>query len=404
MNLLRDGIENESVQETDQVVKLTVDGQTSSYKVYRVRLEDLYFNDQNDRIATFISKYKSENGENSLKRDDLIKYNTIIHRFIEESNKDRLRQTQDNIQLLGQQKYGIVLRDGRIIDGNRRYTCLRNLSKQSEKFSYFETVILDKDFEHSAKQIKMLELQIQIGAEERVDYDPVDRLVGIYRDIDENGLLTIEEYARSTNTKESIVKKDLEVARLIVEYLESIKAPKKYYIAREQKIDGPIRELYNALGNIKDEDKKERFKYIAFSNLLMKPDDDMTRFIRNLKNITKSVYFEEFIDKEEDIAEEILDSIPDDSEDISDDIAKCRGQKEYKEKLNRTMEVMTQKEKVKKTHDAPVKMLETAVDSLKSIDLKLLARFDEEKIDEMKNNIEVIEELVDEIKEAISNV
>ncbi|WP_278244250.1 hypothetical protein [Lachnobacterium bovis] len=29
-----------------------------------------------------------------------------------------------------------------------------------------------------AKQIKMLELQIQIGSEERVDYDPIDRLVG----------------------------------------------------------------------------------------------------------------------------------------------------------------------------------------------------------------------------------
>lgn len=63
MNLLKDGIENESVQLTSQVVKLTVDGITSNYQVYRVRLDNLYFNDQNDRIATWISQYKAEYGE-----------------------------------------------------------------------------------------------------------------------------------------------------------------------------------------------------------------------------------------------------------------------------------------------------------------------------------------------------
>ncbi|WP_051604792.1 hypothetical protein [Lachnobacterium bovis] len=176
MNLLKDGIENESVQLTSQVVKLTVDGITSNYQVYRVRLDNLYFNDQNDRIATWISQYKAEYGEDSLSRDDLQHYNDVIQEFIEKSNPERIKQTQENIKLLNQQKYGVVLNDGRIIDGNRRYTCLRNLSKESDNFNYFETVVLEKDFEHSAKQIKMLELQIQIGSEERVDYDPIDRL------------------------------------------------------------------------------------------------------------------------------------------------------------------------------------------------------------------------------------
>lgn len=402
MNLLKEGIANESVQLTQQVVKLTVDGVTSNYPVYRVRLDDLYFNDQNDRIATWISQYKSEHGEDSLTREDTNHYNDVIHSFIEKSNPDRIKQTQENIKLLNQQKYGVVLNDGRIIDGNRRYTCLRNLSKESDNFNYFETVILEKDFEHSAKQIKMLELQIQIGSEERVDYDPIDRLVGIYRDIDEYGLLSVEEYARSTNQKNAAVRKELDIARLLVEFLEAIKAPKQYYLARELQLDGPIRELYTALNNIADEDKKQEFKYIAFVNLLMKPDDDMTRYIRNLKGISKSVYLDEFIDKEEDIAETLIDSLPEGGKVNSDVISKLRTDEGAKETLNRTMSVVGNKVKVKETRDKPNQMVKNAIDSLESIDIEIIRRLTDEQIDDMKANLEKLLELYKKINEAVN--
>lgn len=402
MNLLRDGIENESVQLTPQVVKLTVDGITSNYPVYRVRLDNLFFNDQNDRIATWISQYRAEYGEDSLSRDDLEHYNAVIQEFIEKSNPDKLKQTQENIRLLNQQKYGVVLNDGRIIDGNRRFTCLRNLSKDSDNFSYFETVILEKDYEHSAKQIKMLELQIQIGAEERVDYDPIDRLVGIYRDIIDNRLLTEEEYARSTNQKVAAVKKELEIAKLLVEFLEAIKAPKQYYLARELQLDGPIRELYGALNNIVDEDKKQEFKYIAFVNLLMKPDEDMTRFIRNLKGISKSVYLDEFIDQEEEIAEAILDDLPENGKVNSDVISSVRSDMTTKDDLKRTMTVVGSKVKVKETRDKPNQMVKDAIDSLKAIDTEIIKRLTDEQLEDMKSNIECLAELLETIKEAVN--
>lgn len=401
MNLLKDGIANESVQMTQQMVKLTVDGVTDNYPVYRVRLCNLFFNDQNDRIATWISQYKAENGENSLKMDDIEKYNSIIHGFIEKSNLDKMKQTQENIKLLNQQKYGVVLNDGRIIDGNRRFTCLRNLSKESDNFSYFETVILEKDYEQSAKQIKMLELQIQIGSEERVDYDPIDRLVGVYRDIEENRLLTEDEYARSTNQKTSVVKKELDIAKLLVEFLEAIKAPKQYYLARELQLDGPIRELYTALNNIQDEDKRQSFKYIAFTNLLSKPDDDMTRFIRNLKGISKSVYLDEFIEKEEEIAEEVLDSLPEEGKVNSEVISNIRKDEDTKDSLKRTMTVVSSKVKVKETRDKPNQMIKNAIDALDSIDTEIVKKLTDEQIEDMKSNLERLQELLTEIKEVL---
>ncbi len=402
MNLLKEGIACEKVQLTDQVVKMTVDGVTSNYPVYRVSLDSLYFNDQNDRIATWISQYKAEHGDISLTKDNINFYNDIIHSFIEQSNPDRMKQTQENIKLLNQQKYGVVLNDGRIIDGNRRFTCLRNLSKESDNFNYFETVILERDYEHSAKQIKMLELQIQIGSEERVDYDPIDRLVGIYRDIDVNKLLTEDEYARSTNQKKSVVKKDLEVARLLAEFLNAIKAPNQFYIARELQLDGPIRELYAALNNVVDEDKKQELKYIAFANLLMKPDEDMTRFIRNLKGISKSVYLDEFISNEEEIAEAVLDDLPDDGKVNSEIIAKCRTDETTKDEFKRTMTVVDTKVRAKETRDKPNQMVKNAIDALNSIDIEIIKRLTDEQIEDMQANLEQLEEIYKKVKEAVN--
>src|SRR5659263_247062 len=60
-------------------------------------------------------------------------YNNIIHEFITESNRDAIKKTQTNIKLVGQQESGVVLSDGRIIDGNRRFTCLRNIQKETGK-------------------------------------------------------------------------------------------------------------------------------------------------------------------------------------------------------------------------------------------------------------------------------
>ena len=66
----------------------------------------------------------------SISMQDVEKYNDMIQGFITKSNPDKLKQTEKNIELIGQQKYGVVLTDGRIIDGNRRFSCLRNLSKK----------------------------------------------------------------------------------------------------------------------------------------------------------------------------------------------------------------------------------------------------------------------------------
>ena len=228
MNLLKEGLEQRVVEKTTMTRKLTVDGLTKAYPVYKIRLDWLFYNDQNDRIATWISQYKAQHGGQAPDISRREEYNNIIEQFIVESNPDAIRKTQSNIEMVDQREAGVVLADGRIIDGNRRFTCLRRMSAKNPRFNYFEAVILDRNIESSAKQIKLLELSIQHGEESKVDYNPIDRLVGIYTDIVETHLLTPTEYAASTNESETDVNRRVEIAKLMVEFLEFINAPNSF--------------------------------------------------------------------------------------------------------------------------------------------------------------------------------
>lgn len=402
MNLLQNGVEQELVIKTDRATKLTVDGITETYPIYQVRLDALYYNDQNDRIATWISQYKNDNNMDVIDKSDIESYNALIHDFITKSNPDKLKATQKNISFIGQQKYGVVLNDGRIIDGNRRFTCLRNLAANDSKFNYFETVILNKDIENNAKQIKMLELHIQIGEEARVDYDPIDRLVGIYNDIVKNKLLTVHEYAISVGAQnDNEVQKQVELSVLLAEFLEAINAPGQFYIARDLNVAGPLHELQAILKKIKNEDQREEVKYAVFTNFLLQPDGDMTRFIRQLKIVASSNYLEEFIEKELEIAEVVLDSIPEEGKVNKEVIDKVRDNEEVKSELKKTMDIITNKAKATATKDKPNQILIKAVDSIETIDQQILKKLTDEQKADIKENLAALEALIEELREAI---
>lgn len=92
--------------------------------VYRIPLKYLYYND-NGRISTEIAEYKGK----ITPVPDIVNpsYNNLVAKIIESGNKNALKRTQKSIEESGQQVYGWVLDDGRVIDGNRRLTALRNI-------------------------------------------------------------------------------------------------------------------------------------------------------------------------------------------------------------------------------------------------------------------------------------
>lgn len=265
--------------------KLSLQGQIKIFDVYRIPLEFLRYNKKNGRIATYVSQYIDEGNE--FPKDNLVEFNDIIENYIERSNPDALKKTKRNIQIMSQTEPAVVLSNGIVLDGNRRFTSLRQLSREGAgaEFNYLEAVILDERL-YTEKDIKRLELNLQHAVESRVDYNPIDRLVDIYRDlISDKSNFTVEEYSRETHLSIKKVKDEVELAQLMLDYLEYINQPLKFYIARDQKIDGPLREVQKIIKSSKlNPDRIDDAKEYLFLNI-MSLDGDITRKIRELKQV-----------------------------------------------------------------------------------------------------------------------
>lgn len=382
--------EDSRVIKTGATRKLNIGGVTKNYDVYAVPLELLFYNDQNDRIATWLSQYSVEDEFNN----DREKYNNRIENFIEESNPKALNKTKNNIKAIGQNIPGIILNDGRIIDGNRRFTCLRQLHRENiYDYGYFETIILEGGIANE-KQIKILELTIQHGEDGKIDYNPIDKLVGLYRDVVLNELLTIEEYAQSTNIKTKDAKKELRIALLMAEFLEFIGRPNQFYLAREWDINGPLREIDGALQKEKDEDRKEDIMLVMFTNLLIKPNQDMTRYLRTVKNlVADSEFGSDYLEDQLENTEKVLDLMnEDDNPDISYNTV--RGNQELIYTFANSTELFEEKIKISQVRNKPLTLLEDCEKRIKDIDIHIIYRLDEDEQYEIKEKIKVLQNLL----------
>lgn len=391
---------NDLVQETERSEKLVIDGISNVYSVYRIKLDCLYYNDQNDRIATWISKYESEKGPLDVNSPD---YNNLIHDMIKESNLDAFNKTKKNIGIFGQRVFGVVLSDGRIIDGNRRFTCLRELSKEDPKFNYFDAVIISHSYDdaNGKKIIKALELEMQHGTEKPVDYDPVNRLVGVYRDLIEDGhSFEPKEYARCINQKESDVRKSMELAKLMVDYLEFIHAPKQFYIAVNQNINGPLNEMYSILKKVTDPEEHEQYKQWMFAAMLY-GEGDVTRVIRKYRKIAEDGASDIFIKEQDDIVCETIDKIDSVKEPMSQAIISevIQSDKELRTQVKNSIERESDRVGAKSARSAPIELVDGAISKLSVIDDVQLTIV--EKKDELRVKLDELLKLVKKWQECL---
>ena len=261
------------------------------WNVYRVKISELHYNEENGRIATWISTYTSDPKNpplNTLSRED---FNNVIEGFIRLSNKkESLKNLEQDIKKKTQLNPGVILTDGTIVSGNRRFTALRSLYKEDadDKYEYFECFIVDYPESKQAKEfVKLIETKTQFGIVTEEDYNPIDRLVTIYKYLinPETKIWTIKEYAKKIGIKESDAENLYYRAAVLVDYLNFIGQPNAFHIARIKKLDGPIAELpalYKKLITTKPEEW-DRIKILFYSE--MQKPGDRTRSIRNLKTI-----------------------------------------------------------------------------------------------------------------------
>lgn len=293
MNLLEKAVANK-LRKTGEKKKLSMRNQVDDkYDVYEIPLNLLYYNDQNGRINTLYKKYRAIHGLISPEPGNS-EYNKIFEQFIFESNDQAMKDTKMSIDEKSQQEPGVVLPDGRVIDGNRRFTALRMLERELNIPQYFNAVILplDQKSKTDEKIIKELELDLQLGREERVSYDPIDRIFDVYNTIKVEKIMNEDEYKKASGAKNTRgINRDIRLAELIIKFIEIVSPGgnpiDKFYLARDLKLDGPIEEIESTINKLKSDNveatKDAVLTYLIASKVVDKQNDS-TRIMRELKN------------------------------------------------------------------------------------------------------------------------
>ena len=296
--------------------------------------------------------------------------------------------------------------NGCIIDGNRRYTCLRRLNSEdgSGRYGYFEAVILDPEITADEKEIKRLELELQHGQDEKVAYNPIEALIDVYKTIVEEKLLTIKEYADNSNKTESAVKKDLGQAEIIVDFLDYINAPGKYYIAVDLQLDASIFEIYNIKQKLSD-DVWEKAKIVLYDNMLAKTVGDIKQMMRDIKLIINSDYFDSYFQEHYDAARSLHQRIKEteilDSDYIKDNI---RSDDNLKNDLLKACNNYIYDVKITNIKKLPIEQMDDVYGLLCKIDTgSIMHMFGDEK-QQFINSFNQVKEKVNEIGSKINEV
>lgn len=168
--------------EAANALKLPYQGETKSFNVYKIPIEFLVFNKENGRIASLVKSYTREHQAIDVETEEGSK---LISKFLYNAHIERNKITRENIINNGQLQFGIVTADGVIVDGNRRVTLLMSIANDEtlpqqvrDRSKYFLAAILPEDANDT--DILRLETQFQMGSDDKVDYNPIEKYLHAY--------------------------------------------------------------------------------------------------------------------------------------------------------------------------------------------------------------------------------
>ena len=207
--------------------------------VYKIPLSYLIFNKHNGRIATFVKTYEKQYRPIDATTEEGKK---LIADFLWESRVGKNKSTQRDIKEKGQQEYGIVTADGVVIDGNRRFMLLeRNAKELNDATAYFKAVILDDTLENNPREIMRLETMYQMGVDDKVDYNPIQKYLK-YKDLKDKEFID-SEIAKMMGEDVKEIESYARILAYMEQYLKENDYSGMYRILEEQKLEGQFYDL-----------------------------------------------------------------------------------------------------------------------------------------------------------------
>lgn len=387
-------------------------GEKYSGKTYAIPLKYLYYNEQNGRIGVTLSNYESTNGKLSPGHNE--EYNMIVQNMLtndDDKTKKDMEVLKRDIAMKGQDQPGYVLSDGRVIDGNRRFTARRLLDQDPAiiEQQYFEAVILDDlsvENIDDRKRIKSLELQIQFGRLDKVDYDPIDRAIDAHKTVSVNTIMTATEYSKFAGLKPNEVNNLLLEAELIVKFLEfSNTNPDNYALAKQLELDGPLRDLlpqYKKFKNTANTDQLLNSLFAKIIQVRSAKEDYKQEFRQIVKTVVGTKNEEKFIEEMEESTDTIVEAL-DNKEPIKNNVELFSRLHHNQEAVQAIAEVQkisnkhSEKSKNRQEQNMPAKLADKAITTIESIDKRIVQELPKaerqklnESLGELRKQIDVL--------------
>jgi len=408
------------VVRTSATKQLVLGDETKEYDVYKIPVDRLAYNLSNGRMYMEVKKFESEEDTKleDLRKENIGRYNEEIENLIWSTNEERNGGTKDDIKKFGQLEAGVVLDDGTVIDGNRRFTCIRKLHREfpdDERFKYFNAALVKVDGQKITRELlKKYELKVQFGVDEKLGYNTINMYMSIYDLVVKSQTFDFTTVADLVGKKTNEITKIINTCRLVDEFLEYVGKPGEYVLAEKYNIYWPLEPFGQYLkkneSNMSDLEKTNR-KSIFFDYLLTLDVELMTQNLRDglIKKIfAKPEETDELIDKHNEIIGDKIHNIIDSADDVEtfiDEIKTLRSSddaKEDEEVYRDLVNKLTSKTQV----DVPVKECKKALESLEGINIKPLLNSDNEiakkKLEEISEKIDKIIQLANEIKMEIN--
>lgn len=261
--------ELERIRDNDEPIrteKLFYKDESQIVNVYKIELKYLIFNQHNDRIATQMATWNAESNIPAGHYDQDV--HDQIAKFIWNTNPERNKTTEKDLESHGQLRSGVVTLDGVVISGNRRFMLLQRMKDRH----YFEAVILDDSFEDNVEEIVRLETLYQYE-DPLLEYDPLQKYMKVKR-LKEQFNWTPEDIAIAMNEPKgkSEIERLLEISKLMDQYLEYIGCPGLYELFRDTSgtKEGMLVDLERDLRRLNGNTTKVHWDYGEFDVLTLK--------------------------------------------------------------------------------------------------------------------------------------
>jgi hypothetical protein len=362
--------------------------------VYKIPLKFLKYNKNNGRIFVGFKEYLIENDINK-KNDDEIE--SKIEDIIWNNNKDVNKETLESIKKFGQLVVGVVLQDGTVLDGNRRYTALRKLSREKltkDSDKYFRAIIIKTEGEGSisTKDIRKMELSIQYGQETKLDYDPIDFAFSIHSDVkDTEKNITIEDLKEVLNNSTKDIQEIVDNVDNINEYLKHYKLSGKTHLAKELSLYYPILELTKFLAKNDFSDleikKRRRIFFDVFTSIKHKTPQQslhnelIEMIYKNDEEFNK--FNEEFIKISEDFTKEVASNT-----ERFDNFIKSYKESETCDVLTKWYKDRLESIRLKNETESIPKTIQRAIDLMSKVDVKPYVDVDKARSKKILKDIE----------------